>query len=61
MKPGSSNAPETTDPFKRNPDGTVPKEASVPPDPSHVESARKQADAPATTHEHGTDQKDEDQ
>ena len=40
MKPGWSNAPASSDPFKRNPDGTVPDEAIVPPDPSHVAAAK---------------------
>jgi hypothetical protein len=43
-KPGWSNAPAPgADPFKRNPDGTVPEDAIVPPDPSHVASARGEA------------------
>ena len=51
MKPGSSNAPASSDPFKRNPDGTVPEDAIVPPDPSHVASARDGA----TSDEDGDD------
>jgi hypothetical protein len=42
--PGSSNAPETSDPFARNPDGTVPD--PQPADPSHVASVQPKADAP---------------
>jgi len=43
MKPGSSNAPASGDPFRRNPDGTVPEDSIVPPDPTHVASVRGDA------------------
>lgn len=55
--PGSSNAPASSDPFKRNPDGTVPADAIVPADPSHVASAKDAATpkpAPAATQTHKT-------
>lgn len=32
--PGSSNAPASGDPFKRNPDGTVPDDMAKPPAPA---------------------------
>jgi len=44
--PGSSNAPAVSDPFKRNPDGTVPDDAIVPVDPSHVASVQSAHDEP---------------
>ena len=43
--PGSSNAPAHTDPFARNPDGTVPADAVVPADPTHVASVQPKPDA----------------
>lgn len=43
-KPGWSNAPASGDPFKRNPDGTVPEDSIVPVDPSHVASVREAAE-----------------
>jgi hypothetical protein len=47
MIPGSSNASTAADPFKRNPDGTVPDDPSKAP-PEHVSQPTKTVTLPAT-------------
>lgn len=46
QQPGWSNRAAGQSPFDRNADGTVPADAVVPADASHVASVQPKADAP---------------